>query len=438
MDREPSESTVASQLLDSHPDHLPLTTGHVGRQLPFQRWFPFKEAFAPQFVADVIARHGGTRGTLLDPFGGSGTSALTAQHLGWSAHTIEVNPFLADLIEAKLYTYDVTALRRSWSAIRSRVDCAKPRLSSLYAFAPPTLIEPGESERWVFSAAVMRRIAAYRLAIESVRDPAVRRFFRVQLGAILVPLSHVVVSGKGRRYRQGWQNLTWSSRDVDERLAIAVGNAIDDVATVRPRPGTRFTVDRGDARELLAQAPQVSCALFSPPYPNSFDYTDIYNLELWVLGYLSTKEDNRRLRNATVQSHVQLIRTASPPPASPLLKQCLALLDQVRDQLWSPHIPAMVGSYFFDLARVLSQVAQKVLPGGSVVVVVGDSRYKDVYIDVAAILEELAPGCGLRVTEREPMRSMRVSPQQGGQHGLTETAITFAVPPRLASRRLAS
>ena len=37
---------------------------------------------------------------LADPFGGSGTSALTCQFLGIQPVTIEVNPFLADLIAA--------------------------------------------------------------------------------------------------------------------------------------------------------------------------------------------------------------------------------------------------------------------------------------------------------------------------------------------------
>ena len=42
----------------------------------------------------------------LDPFGGSGTTALACQFLGTEPITIEVNPFLADLIEAKLTDYD--------------------------------------------------------------------------------------------------------------------------------------------------------------------------------------------------------------------------------------------------------------------------------------------------------------------------------------------
>ena len=424
MNFECEDPGLRPQLLEPHPPQVPATTAQFSRQLPFQRWFPFKEAFAPQFVADAIARHGKTAGILLDPFGGSGTSALTAQHLGWTPYTIEVNPFLADLIEAKLSTYDTVQLERTWRGIRERVSERGIRLRTLYAQAPLTLFEPGERDRWVFDAVVLRRIAAYRLAIDAVRDPVQRRFFRVQLAATLVPLSNVVVSGKGRRYRRGWETRGLCATDVDARLAQHVREAIADVAAAE-RPSGRFTVARGDARVELARAPASSLAIFSPPYPNSFDYTDIYNLELWVLGYLTTRADNSRLRCATVHSHVQIVRPPSEPPASARLHACLKALRAARARLWNRHIPEMVGSYFADLVTVLRTIAGRLQPDGRCIVVVGDSRYDAVYVDVAAILEELASHCGLLVIEREPVRSMRVSPQQGGQHGLTETALTF-------------
>lgn len=49
-------------------------------------------------------------------------------------------------------------------------------------------------------------------------------------------------------------------------------------------------------------------AVFSPPYPNSFDYTDVYNIELWTLGYIRDAASNQRLRSATLSSHVQIGR----------------------------------------------------------------------------------------------------------------------------------
>src|ERR1039458_7940558 len=83
------------------------TTNSGSSPLPFQGWRNFKEAFAPEIVERACVETSGTVQHIVDPFGGSGTTALAAQFLGIKPTTIEVNPFLADLIEAKLAHYDL-------------------------------------------------------------------------------------------------------------------------------------------------------------------------------------------------------------------------------------------------------------------------------------------------------------------------------------------
>ena len=71
---------------------------------------------------------------------------------------------------------------------------------------------------------------------------------------------------------------------MEALLEVAFLNAIEDIVRFGRRPCTQYTLLRGDARTVIAEAPPADFALFSPPYPNSFDYTDIYNVELWMLG----------------------------------------------------------------------------------------------------------------------------------------------------------
>ncbi len=83
-------------------DLLSIGTNVGSKPLPFQRWRNFKEAFAPELVAQAVGEMGGHVEHVLDPFAGSGTTGLAAQFLGVRPTLIEVNPYLADLIEAKL------------------------------------------------------------------------------------------------------------------------------------------------------------------------------------------------------------------------------------------------------------------------------------------------------------------------------------------------
>src|SRR3954470_22525802 len=76
-----------------------------GTSLPRHRWYFFKEAFSPAIVGHAITETGcGTDDLVVDPFSGSGTTALEAASKGVNARGCEVNPFLAFVARAKLTT----------------------------------------------------------------------------------------------------------------------------------------------------------------------------------------------------------------------------------------------------------------------------------------------------------------------------------------------
>lgn len=419
------------------PDCFRATSDAVGTSnvaaatLPFQRWYNFKEAFTPSFVEEVIASHPGRVESCLDPFGGCGTTALTCQFLGVRPTTIEVNPFLADLIETKLTIYDEDALVQDWTALQAR--CAVAEVigeGEGYTFpgAPATFVEPGVGGRWIFDAAVAARIGTYLREIEAVEVESHRRLFRVLLGSVLIEASNVTISGKGRRYRSNWQARRRGVGDLSIALGAAFGDALYDLCRYGARREASYRLLHGDSRVRITEAEPVDLVLFSPPYPNSFDYTDIYNVELWTLGYLKSGSDNQTLRESTLRSHVQIRRSfTSSDLGSAALAETLERLDAAQADLWNRHIPGMVASYFEDLVTILRGARDRLTPGGQIVMVVGDSRYAGVLVDVPLIVRELVPGLGLRCEEVREVRSMRSSPQHGGALTLGESLLRLAL-----------
>ena len=394
--------------------------------LPFQRWRRFKEAFAPEIVERALRETSGAVHDISDPFGGSGTTALAAQFLGVKPTIIEVNPFLADLIEAKIATLDFDVAAAAFGGVVERVarGCAPRR--PFFPGAPPTFVEPGRDGRYILSRAVARRILAYRAAIDLVHDEACRRLFRVVLASTAIPASNVVVSGKGRRYRQGWRERICDPSVVDELFLSGVLEAFHDLRRFAARQCLAYTLLRGDARTLAADIGSHDLAIFSPPYPNSFDYTDVYNVELWAMGYLRSSDENVRLRHATLRSHVQLLRDFGDHGVrSPTLTATIDALGQVRDQLWNRHIPEMISAYAGDLALVMGHLRRALRSRGRAYIVVGDSRYAGVDVPVAQILTEITHTLDYRLVALEPSRSMRSSPQQGGRHELVETLVVL-------------
>lgn len=393
--------------------------------LPFQEWHHFKEAFAPEVVARAVRESHRSVTSCLDPFGGSGTTALASQFLGISPTTIEVNPYLADLIKAKLRKYDPDELAQVFRQITRTTSRQAGDLRRL-ANLPATFVESAGADRWIFDRAVARRIACYLDVIDALPSPHHRRLFRVLLGGMLIAVSNVVINGKGRRYRRGWTERKMSPEMVDMLFKQRCQAAITEIHEHRSRRQGGHKVLYGDCLTRLAVAAPADLAVFSPPYPNSFDYTDVYNVELWMLGYFDSAQSNHALRKSTLCSHVQIKRDFRPAPSGSLrLSRVLGRLRRERDNLWSPWIPEMIGHYFHDMCRVLDLLRERLTSEAEVWAVVGDSRYAGVQIPVAKILADYAPNLGYGVINIEPFRSMRASPQQGGQHQLAESLLVL-------------
>ncbi len=406
--------------------NAPVSSNQPALQLPFQRWFKIKEAFSPQFIIDCARSLKKSPRTCLDPFGGSGTSALTAQFLGIRPTTIEINPFLADLIEAKLNRYEIGQLHADYLEVMRISNDLNPSVSKILKDAPSTLVAPGKNGRWIYPEDVAKRILALREAITKIKSPANRVLLKVVLGSTLVGLSNVIVNGKGRKYRLGWETRQKIAADVDVAFRGSFFEVLTDIFFYSKRPSHDFTLIRGDSRVAIDLADEVDFVIFSPPYPNSFDYTDIYNLELWMLGYLSTRPENTRLRESTLRSHVQICREYSTDTLDvKKLTRSYHRLCNIRHELWNRHLPEMVCAYFVDMRTILSKLKGKVAKDGKIFLAVGNSKYAGVMVDTEDILKEIARDLGYKRVTSKPIRSMRSSAQQGGRRELTEALITL-------------
>lgn len=405
-----------------------LSTNFGSEAIAFQNWRNFKEAFAPELIGQAFEETSNRLkrrvGSCIDPFGGSGTTALACQFLGVSPTTIEVNPFLADLVEAKLCSYDIEQLISDFTYV---VEAPIRRLENPLPNLPPSFVEPGVKGRYIFSKEVASVLHILRRRIFKLQNVANRRLMRVLLGSIALPVSNVVVSGKGRRYRKNWNDREVSGQQVVQDFSDAVIRAIFDIRRYADRENTDYRLLRGDSRKLIPNDQKFDMCVFSPPYPNSFDYNDVCNVELWLCQYLKDFKGNRALRMETLRSHVQVARGFEAGELkSSTLADVYENLSDIRSSLWSKSIPDMVRAYFDDMNTILTQLHTQIVPGGNVYMVVGDSQYSGVPVPVGRILEELSTSMGFQVTGAEPFRSMRASPQQGGRKELLETLVTLS------------
>lgn len=90
---------------------------------PFHRWYPFVEGYSKEFIQSIVKEMDRNNLVCLEPFSGSGTTALELQNCGIACFAFEVNPLMYLIARVKLengyelerfeYWYDYIVKERS-------------------------------------------------------------------------------------------------------------------------------------------------------------------------------------------------------------------------------------------------------------------------------------------------------------------------------------
>lgn len=371
-------------------------------QKPVHGWYAFKEGFGAELVGRFINELEVVRGNglVVDPFSGSGTTALEAQLRGLEARGIEVNPFFVSVASTKLRWHEV-----DMSAVGSKIDAIL--LASEGPAAEQRAPELTSFQR-LYSEDVLAELLRLKARIlgEASQDIVTKDFLLLGLTSILEFASRAYKTGKGLKFRK---RQTISSpvevRDkVRDKWYCMIAD-IDELNASGVEPGDA-TVVQGDARALPIDDSSAALIVYSPPYANTFDYNEVYKLEMWFLDYVTSYEEWRRIKEASLRSHVSL-RIGSQEAGDELLEAALSLMDTpIRGE------KEMLRAYFADMARALGEQKRVVKKGGHVVIVVGNSSYRYVPIATDLILARIAESLGFHVQRIQVGRRLNTSSQQ--------------------------
>ena len=173
-----------------------------------------------------------------------------------------------------------------------------------------------------------------------------------------------------------------------------------------------------DARDLSnIKFPQKPTAIItSPPYPNRYDYTRIYSLEL-CFNFVKNFEELKELRFSVLPSHIESKVQDNDTPNHPVIAEVVDILRQQGKSLNNPRIPDMLVGYFVDMSQVIQEWSRVLAPGAKVAMVVDNVRFSGELIPVDLILSEMAEKVGFKVEGIIVARYKGNSSQQIGKYG---------------------
>lgn len=401
------------------PDLLSESVGKApnGAGLSRHRWYPLKEGFSPNLVEMAIQNEGCRRTSLLiDPFSGSGTTVVTAALNGYSALGIELNPFLDFVGRAKLSKVTPRRFKKYRGVVEA--GAATGRRSELEAYS--TFTEARNHERGLFNKAILRAHEGGWAATDGIpRD--VSALLRLALIASAMEQCNAVRDGKALRYRQSLFDAKFDRASFASVLSRRLDEIEEDLEEAPITGQARFW--RGDCRQRLRglQGKSFRLCIMSPPYLNSFDYSDVYRPELFLGKFVKSTEELRQIRLRSIRSHVQ---ASWPRPTETdfgsLFENCWQEIRERKDLLWDQRLPVMVQAYFQDMRSVLRKLRRHAKQGASVWLVVSTSAYAGVEIPVDLIIADLGSQSGWHLRDVHVLRQLRSS----GQHWSSQEGIS--------------
>lgn len=361
------------------------------------RWYNFYAMFSESFTRATLEREAVRRDTVvLDPWLGSGTTTSIAAELGLPSIGFDINPTMVQISTGRL------AHRERAVEALSQLETTRTRTIPSIGSADPLL-------GW-FAPVTAR---AFRFWQREIAKMCATDDERSTEGFLNTALFECAKSLAGS-YRS--RNPTWLKRPAaNDRIAISssevrvafLKGAEHRVPLCRElKLPITPQIATGDARHLPLRENTVDVVLTSPPYCTRIDYAVSTSLELAILGMSDL--GLRKLRDETMGTSTICERTSVSSDV--FGETCNRFLTQVEGHTSKASKSYYLKNYlqyFADLHESLLEIHRCVRPGGTVVIVVQDSVYKGLHLDLAGIIEEISSKVGWPLVARDDFKALR-------------------------------
>jgi hypothetical protein len=352
-------------------------------------WLRLTPAYSVQLVRELLQRRPRQDLPVLDPFCGTGTTLVTCAELGIACHTVDINPFLRWLAEAKSRPYGTADIQNAQLLVSEMASVA--RSGGECGWVPAL----HHIEKWwddATLAALSRAFAVLEPKHGKARDLAALAFCRTLVDAGNVSFRH--------------QSMSFAARERGSDVAALLTSAFEALRSSAAQPllGGAATVLLGDSRNLLDLIGKNACGavVTSPPYVNRMSYIRELRPYMYWLGFLGDGRaagelDWRAIGGTWGVATSKLTRWQ--PAAKLELSGLYPIVGKISQQ--SPVLARYVERYFCDMDEHVRGMTQVLAPGGRASYVVGNSKFFDVVVPAERLFARLFRRHGLvKVTTR--------------------------------------
>ena len=399
-------------------------------------WYEYYAGFSPGFVEDALTLTGAQPGcaVILDPWNGSGTTTDVSSSRGFDSVGFDLNPVMVIVARARTLqaprkhvlsildtiidiksTYEYNADEDSLSSwltneaticIRQFERAIQQKLIGTRAFCA---IGPAASLENVSPLAAFFYVGLFR-ALRKILKP-----FRSSN-----PTWVKDASGPSERIDMSRNDIASLVRS--EVLQMAQDLPEEDSPNGCPR---QLTLGVASSSSIPLGDGTVQLVITSPPYCTRIDYVIKTGPELALLGFRAPSAV-RQLRELMIGTPT--ILQVTPTPIDDWGPTCLELLHRIEhhtSRASKSYYLKTFAQYFDGLYRSLTEIRRVLDDAGECFLVVQDSHYKEIRVDVAQIVTEMGHVMGLTCDVSRHFASSRA------MVGLNARARVYNDPPNL-------
>lgn len=332
---------------------------------------------------------------VLDPFCGTGTTALVCAEQGIPCDTTDINPFLVWLTHVKTHQYtegEIANFRKDYDVVLSQLTT----LESREVWTPPI----HQIEKW-WNAPTLSWIGRlYATIQESVSDrsPSILNLMLIAFCRLIIEQANVSFGHQSMSFKKTDFSLNlFAEETLLQQCWQDTCNGIANTASSNIVSLPRVLCL--DARRLTSQLPEnyYGCVITSPPYPNRMSYIRELRPYMYWLGYLDNGKQAGELDWKAIGG-TWGVATSNLCKWEPSVVPCIPyhefeLLIQSIEQ-HSRLLARYVQKYFFDIAEHLRELYKVVRRGGKIHYIVGNSKFYDVVLPVEQIFAAMFEGVG--------------------------------------------
>lgn len=369
-------------------------------------WFPYYAGFSLDFAKDALrALEVGPTSVVLDPMVGSGTLAVAAQIQGTNFIGTDLNPVMAVTTAAKDGSNSQDATTIACNAIIEAASRDPHRSAQAPDFATTwynplvwstlrSVIDVQEIDNAVKMHPRISELLDHRqFPLEPMGPSALARAAAVFVARAFAGVTH----GSNPTWPRQTDRIRRQSATIQRSVCEKVKSMESDLRdTFGPANGglRRIAIGRADSRNLPIPDSSIDAIVTSPPYLTRLDYVVATAPELALFD--ENANDRHALRGllmgTTTTARADQVDLSNLPQGVTDILRKVAMHPSKES---GGYYRKQFEQYFSDACALTCEIARVLRPGGTAILVLQDSWYKDIKVPLGELYLELFAEAGV-------------------------------------------